>query len=443
MRNSVKLTLLLAAATVLLAGCESAPAIVQEGKDEAASPDNELFIYTVWPAFYVKEDIFEKQIGQFIKKKFPDIRIKHVHWDNPGKQYQDLIAAGTVPDIIMDDSHLNLNRYILDNDLQYDMRELIKKYNFDTSKLNGPSMDRMRNISQDGAVYGLPFLIGDFLLFYNKDIFDKFGVDYPHNGMTYDEAYEKAKKLTRVEGEITYKGYSQNPGHYMNYNQLSLHPLSATEDKASLVSDGWKKLVDNLRRFYDIPANQFDTVEKFSQGNIAMAVASADRIVKFYEDNKQLNFDISTVPVFADLPETRYQPNLMSAYITKQSQKKDLAFQVISFLLSEEMQIELAKEGNVVPVQTPAVQAAFGKNLPQMQGKHIDSIFYGKYAGATPARAPGLTYHLVATQNVFDPLISKESKDTVTALRMTEEKETKAILTEKAAKEELNKAAQK
>jgi multiple sugar transport system substrate-binding protein len=426
----------------MLAGCESSPAGTVVNPVNP-SPDNEIFIYTVWPAFYAKEEIFEKQIGQYIKKKFPDIKVKHIHWDNPGRQYKDLIAAGTIPDIIMDDSHLNLNRYIIDNDLQYDLRELIKKHNFDTGNLNSAMMDRMKNITKDGSIYGLPFQTADFILYYNKDIFDKFGVDYPKNGMTYDEAYEMAKKLTRVDGEITYKGFSQNPGHYMNYNQLSLHPLHPTEDKASMTSGEWKKLVDNLRRFYEIPANQFDTVEKFSQGNIAMAVASSDRIVKFHEDNKNLNFDVATVPFFSDHPNTRYQPNVFSMYIPKQSTKKDQAFNVMTYLLSEEMQIELSKEGIIGPLQTQAVKEAFGKNLPQMKGKNAESIFYGSYASATPAREPGLTYHLVNTQGVFAPLIFNESKDTVTALRITEERETKAILAGKAAKAELNKAVKK
>ncbi|WP_245855631.1 ABC transporter substrate-binding protein [Paenibacillus rigui] len=429
-------------AFLLFAGCETGPVggIV---KQEETSNDNELFIYTVWPAYYVKEEIFEKQIGQFIKKKFPDLKFKHVHWDNPGRQYQDLIAAGTIPDIIMDDSFLNVNRYIIDNDLQYDMRELIKKYNFDTSRLNPAMMDRMKNIASDGSIYGLPFQTSDFILFYNKDIFDKFGVEYPKAGMTYDEAYEKAKKLTRVEGEITYKGYSQHPGHYMNYNQLSLNPLHPTEDRASMTSEGWVKMVDNLRRFYDIPANQFDTVEKFPLGNIAMAVASADRIVKFHQDNPNLNFDISTPPVFIDHPNNRYQPNVSSVYITKQSKKKDAAFKVIEYLLSEEMQVELAKEGNIGPLQTQAVKDAFGANLPYMKGKNIASLFYGNYAPAAPGRAAGLTYHLVNTPGVFAPLIFSESKDSVTALRMTEERETKAIAAEKAAKAELQKAVKK
>jgi multiple sugar transport system substrate-binding protein len=437
---------LIAMSLALLAGCMGGPdePMTGEPKPPEKSPENELFIYTTYPAFYAKEEVFEKQIGQFIKKKFPDITIKHVHWDNPGRQYKDLIAAGTIPDLIFDNSRMNVQRYIIDNDLHYDINDLIKKHNFDTGKLNPALVAQIRNLTPEGKMYGLPFNNNDFVLFYNKDIFDKFGVDYPTDGMTYDEIYELAKKLTRVEGEITYKGFSQNPGHYMNYNQLSQSPLSLTEDKASLNTPEWKKLVDNMRRFYDIPANQFDTVETFAtKGNIAMAVATVDHIVSFQEQNKNLNFDIVSVPSFSEAPNTRYQPNVYSMYISKQSTKKDLAFQVMAAILSEEHQVELAKEGVIVPMESQAVKEAFGQNLPHMRGKNTKAIFHGQTAMPPAARAAGLAWYDVPMHNVFAPLIFKESKDSVTALRMIEEQSTKAIATEKEAKSAIDKAAKK
>ncbi|MDD9269161.1 ABC transporter substrate-binding protein [Paenibacillus sp. GCM10023248] len=436
MKKVLKATLMITTAFAIVTGCTSEPETASTDTQPVASakaPDNEIFIYTVYPAFYAKEDIWEKQVGQYLKKKFPDLTFKHVQWDNPGRQYKDLIAAGTIPDIIIDNARMNLQRNILKNDLQYDMTELIKKYNFDTSTLNPAAMQQMKNVTPEGKIYGLPFQLSDFVLFYNKDIFDKFGVDYPKDGMTYDEVYELAKKLTRVEGEKTYKGYQQHPGLYMTYNQLSLSPLSLTEDKAELNTPAWKKQVDNLRRFYEIPANQFTSVDDFPKGNMAMSVHVTEKIVQWYEQNKNLNFDIAAMPSFSDAPGVKAQPNLYSAYISKQSTKKDQAFQVIQYLLSEEMQINFAKEGIIGPLQTPKVQEAFGKNLPQMQGKHTEAIFYGKNAMPPAARAAGLTYIDVPVHGVFQPLIFGESKDSVTALRMIEESSTKAIQTEKAA----------
>jgi multiple sugar transport system substrate-binding protein len=418
-----------------MVGCTADPVANQtpDVSKTTKAPDNELFIYTVYPAFYAKEENFEKQIGQHLKKKFPDMTIKHVHWDNPGRQYKDLIAAGTIPDIIIDNARMNLERYIFKNDLQYDMTELIKKFNFDTGKFNPAALAQMKNVTPEGKIYGLPFQLSDFVLFYNKDIFDKFGVDYPKDGMTYDEIYEIAKKLTRQEGDVTYKGYQQHPGLYMNYNQLSLSPLHPTEDKALLTTDGWKKLVDNLRRFYEIPANQFTSVDHFPQGKMAMSVHVSEKIIQWYEQNKNLNFDIATMPSFSDVPNTKAQPNMYSAYITKQSTKKDLAFQVIAYLLSEDMQVEFSKEGIIGPLESKKVQEVFGKNLPQMQGKHTQAIFASKNAMPPAARAAGLTYVDVPVHNVFAPLIFGESKDSATALRMIEEQTTKGIQTEKAA----------
>lgn len=437
MKKWVKSFLLAGMAAALLSGCTSNPADSQKspnGDQAQKAAENELFIYTVYPAFYAKEEYYEKHIGQYLKKKFPDITFKHVHWDNPGRQYKDLIAAGTIPDIIIDNARGNLQKQILKNDLQYDMTDLIKKFNFDTSKLNPAAFAQMKNVTPEGKIYGLPFQLSDFVLFYNKDIFDKFGVDYPKDGMTYDEVYELAKKLTRVEGEKTYKGYQQHPGLYMTYNQLSLSPFSLTEDKAELNTPQWKKLVDNLRRFYEIPANQFTSVDDFPKGTMAMSVHVSEKIIQWYEQNKNLNFDIAAMPSFADVPNTKAQPNMYAAYITKQSTKKDLAFQVIAYLLSEEMQIELSKEGIVSPLESQKVQEAFGKNLPQMQGKHVQAIFASKNAMPPAARANGLTYVDVPLHNVFSPYIFGESKDSVTALRLVEEATNKGIQTEKAAK---------
>ncbi|NOU96820.1 extracellular solute-binding protein [Paenibacillus sp. LMG 31456] len=436
MKKMFKTSMVVALACSVMVGCTANPVANEKNPDPGKTtkaPDNEIFIYTSYPAFYAKEENWDKQVGQYLKKKFPDLTIKHVHWDK-GREYKDLIAAGTIPDIIIDNARMNYERYILKNDLQYDMTELIKKFNFDTSKLNPAAMAQMKNMTPEGKIYGLPFQLSDFVLFYNKDIFDKFGVDYPKDGMTYDEIYELAKKLTRVEGENTYKGYQQHPGLYMTYNQLSLPPLSLTEDKAQLSTDGWKKEVDNLRRFYEIPANQFTSVDDFPKGKMAMSVHVSEKIIQWYEQNKNLNFDIAAMPSFADVPKTKAQPNMYAAYIAQQSTKKDKAFEVIAYLLSEEMQINFSKEGIIGPLESQKVQEAFGKNLPQLQGKHTQAIFASKNAMPPAARANGLTHVDVPLHNVFAPLIFGESKDSATALRMIEEQTNKGILTEKAAK---------
>lgn len=420
--------LMLAALALLsaAAGCEEPGVASPEpiAAKQTASPDNELFIFTAWPAFYVKEDIFQQQVGQPIEKKFPGVKVKHIAWDNPGRRYEDLIAAGTIPDIIFDEVRRNTYRQVRRFDLQYDMTDLIKKYNFDTGTLNPADLQHSVN-SSDGKLYSLPFNSNEWVLLYNKDIFDKFGEDYPHDGMTWDEAYEKAKKLTRQEGEITYKGFQMNPAHYMRFNQLSEPALDPEEDKASMVSDKWIRIVDNIRRFYDIPGNQLVKTNQFSKGNIAMIVDSLENAVRLVNENKNLNFDISSVPVFPEAPTSKFQPNTNGMFITKQSQKKDLAFQVIAYLLSPEYQTELSKQGLISPLMDPAVQQAFGQQVPQWQGKRTASVYHLQSA-MPPGRKPGLTF-IHANMDFIWGQIANESKDTQTALRMGQAEMDKAI----------------
>ncbi|MFC5653633.1 ABC transporter substrate-binding protein [Paenibacillus solisilvae] len=402
------------------------------GNSGSTSDDNVLFFYTAQNKTYEDEANFDRLIGQFIKKKFPDITLKHVHW-NDGTRYEDLIAKGTIPDIVFEETYRNAHRMIEKFDLEYDMSELIKKFNFDTSVLDQGSLERIKTAS-NGKIYALPFEQSDFVLVYNKDIFDKYGLDYPKDGMTYDQAYELTKKLTRQDGDITYKGYQQHPSHYMYYNQLSEAVLDPNEDKGDLDTDSWLKIVNNIRRFYEIPGNQFITTGDFPKGQMGMSVDVIENVLKWSQDYPDLNFDISSVPVFPEAPNNKYQANVNGLFITKQSKHKDLAFQVIQYLLSPEVQEARAKEGIISPLNDSKVQEAFAQNVPQLKDKHTAGIFALKSAMPAP-RKPGLTFINPPVQQVFQPNIFEQSKDSATALRVVNEMINKQLAETKAAVE--------
>ena len=56
------------------------------------------------------------------------------------------------------------------------------------------------NFSFDGKQYALPARTDFYVMYYNKDIFDAAGVEYPSNDWTWEEFEETAKKLTSGEG---------------------------------------------------------------------------------------------------------------------------------------------------------------------------------------------------------------------------------------------------
>lgn len=54
--------------------------------------------------------------------------------------------------------------------------------------------------ADDGYFYGIPFRSDYWFLFYNKDIFDAAGIDYPSNDLTMEEYDALARQLTSGEG---------------------------------------------------------------------------------------------------------------------------------------------------------------------------------------------------------------------------------------------------
>lgn len=70
--------------------------------------------------------------------------------------------------------------------------DYIKADNVDLAKFSGAT----DQVTVDGSLYELPFRNDFWVLFYNKDIFDAAGVDYPTNDMTWDEYDALARKVT-------------------------------------------------------------------------------------------------------------------------------------------------------------------------------------------------------------------------------------------------------
>src|SRR5690606_23390889 len=79
----------------------------------------------------------------------------------------------------------------------------------------------------DDSVYGLPRDIGLEVLYYNKDIFDEVGLEYPTEDWTWDDLLAAAEQLTVVEssGRVSRYALGMEGGKYQlwmgqNYAQI-------------------------------------------------------------------------------------------------------------------------------------------------------------------------------------------------------------------------------
>ncbi|MFE5317881.1 ABC transporter substrate-binding protein [Paenibacillus sp. NPDC056579] len=428
-KNVAKMVSLSLGLVMLVSGCSGSGQAPSSAPADTSTPkaSNEpvtLIFFTAQNSVYADESGFENEIGQYIKKKFPNVTIQHIH-KGKGQDYADLVAAGTIPDIVLE-SKSNILSRIKEFDLALDLSELIKKHNFDLNRIDDAALAQVRNANPEGQLWGLPFTLSNIVMFYNKDLFDKFGVPYPKDGMTWDEVYDIAKKMSRTVDGVDYKGLSAHPGVMMGYNQLSLNPLDLKENKAAINTEKWKQLIENFKRFYDIPSNAYTNIDDFPKGQTAIGVHVAEKVTSWYNANKDLNFDLASPPSFKELPNTGMQPNTYSLFVTKNSKYKDQAFQIVQHLLSEEVQSELSKQGIVTPLKSKPVRDLYGQSLPQLKGKNTGAVYYSKNAQPPAARANGLVDYNVNTAKIFDN-IYKSSMDVNSAIRAVEEESNIAI----------------
>ncbi|MDF2663158.1 MAG: extracellular solute-binding protein family 1 [Paenibacillus sp.] len=399
-----------------------------KGSSEHAEPEPAPAKLT----FYSAQGKVLEQFGalDLLKAKFPHITLEVIN-NQEGQRYADLIAAGIFPDIIYEANSL-MQATIVEYGLQYDMEELINKHKFDLSRFEPNILAQARYSNSDGKLYGLPYSVNRYALVYNKDIFDKFGVPYPKDGMTWDEVYSLAQRVARSDGSVAYEGFAMNtPANYMLNNQLSLHPLDAKEDRANVNTDGWKTLFENIKRFYELPHANL-AAPRFVDGKLAMMVGaiSTGQFTQFAQ-NAQLNWDMVSVPVLTGSPNTGFMPAGLSLFISQNSNAKDEAFRLVDYLVSEEYQTILAKNGGGTTLSSEKVRAAAGQNLPSASNKNVKALYYYQHAPTAPPRAKQLTNVSVNFGSAFTRMIENKT-DVNTTLRLLEEEINRSIAETKA-----------
>jgi multiple sugar transport system substrate-binding protein len=398
-------TFLVLAIVALLAACTGNGGEKQEagsdGKKEGepslpagTSAKSEPVTLTFFePSTGQSRELFMEQYGNAIEKKFPHVKTNFVHiTPKDGGGYillPDLLASGTHIDVVFSSIGAIHSRFI-DYQLQSDITDLITKYKYDLSRLDDTAVGLMREIA-GGGIYGLPVTNNPGVLVYNRDLFDKFGVPYPRDGMTWDETYDIAKKMTRTDGGVNYRGFVTSFSHIALMNQLSANfvdratfkPLLSTDDK-------WKKHADNLVRFFQIPGNEVKgtNLAQMNKWFIEERIAAMYATQVWLSPSDPLNlvnWDLASLPEYGDLRGIGSQPYPTYFNITNMAKgtARDTAFQVIAWLTSDEYQLAKSKEGVLPMVKSPEIRTAFGSNMPFLKGRNVKALMPAKPAAAS------------------------------------------------------------
>ncbi|WP_028551576.1 ABC transporter substrate-binding protein [Paenibacillus sp. UNC451MF] len=416
----------------LLTSCSSpsTPASTPDMKTADAKPKTPVEL-TLTPYFLnMTDEEFDQIMIKPLAAKYPHITLKIVRED-----IVKLVAAGQTPDIVYGaNSRFSV---LQDLDIPSDLSALVKSNNMDLNKFSSPNIDWIKELGTKGEIYGIPFALNQMALFYNKDLFDKRGVPYPTDGISWDDYITLVKKMTYNDGGVQFRG-SLPPNPEFIARMKSMPLVDAKTNKALINNDSFKSVLDRVQEFYKIPGMVVDGKLPPNQDSFVKDQQTAmylnwipDTLGFIQKGGSQLNFDIVGAPSFTDKPGITIDPGAQMMVISKTSQHKEEAFAAIQLFASPEVQNILNRSSRLTALADESIRKDFLADLPLTKGKNIQGALKIK-----PAKmAPPNPYHVLVAGKINGVVtnLATGAKDVNTVLRETQEDADKAI------EQELNK----
>ena len=359
-----------AMAASLLAGCGSQGGDSKEGGDTGNDSAGGKQQVVIWDYFETdaQKQMMEDLISGFNQSQDKyEAKHTYVPFADYEKQLTLGIASGDLPDLVILDG-CSMASFI-SMDLFGDVSDA--EINWD-EYMEGP----LETTMADGKHYGIPFATNCTALFYNKDIFDAAGMEYPNENTTWEDFHEMAKALTKdgVTGfgnaatgtdEGTFQClqwlYTAG-GDYLNIGD----GIDAYKLMQEMVADGsWAKDSVNW--------TQSDVNNNFVAGNLAMQQNGPWQIPGIEADAPDLNYGVTV------LPKKDAQAGQATSIIGGENigvvKKDDMngAIEFMKYYDQTEVMVNAMKQYGSFPPKTEAAQDAYWTEDP-IQAEFITQL---------------------------------------------------------------------
>ena len=354
-----------------------------------------------------------------VSAKYPEISIELVKgaMDN-------YITSGNIPDLALGS---NFHFYLFTNiDYPEDLTEVVKRFEVDLDRYDPVVLNEMYRLGNDReGLFGLAFGVNYGATVYNKDIFDRFGVDYPTADVTWDDLIEYARRMTKEEDGIQYIGATPY-GIRLMLNQAGVASMDPSGEKAIFNTDGHRELFSLLKTWFEIPnyvendVHIYSVLEFFKEQRVGVVPYwTAGTLNQLIVQQPTFDWDITAVPTFKEDPKQGYPTDFHSVVVSQTSEHKEAAYRVAMTLISDELQMKFSKNGRISPLKSEEIRAAYGADAGILEGKNISDVFqvspapvpvYSKYA-------PDVWPYL----NEIAKSIAVDQLDVNTAMREAEE----------------------
>ncbi|MGF1573641.1 MAG: ABC transporter substrate-binding protein [Sumerlaeia bacterium] len=300
----------------------------------------------------------EKLLIAEFEKANPDIKvtIEYTAWSQYWTKLQAQMASKTAPDVFLLGGTY-LYDYVAENQL-VDLQPFVDadaEVNLD-DYFSVP----VQQFQQEGQMWALPRDCNTIGIFYNKTLFDQYGVEYPKPGWTWDDFLEKAKALTVDENN---DGRMESYGYLASFESQEVHWISWVWQAGgdSLNADRTQSLlntpesVKGLRFLTDLVAKhrvspgtaQASTFgsNMFLTGRLAMS-SEGSWMMRAFSQADTFEWDVAPLPE----GDVSVAPvNGLGNAIYTNTEDKEAAWRLVKFLSSKQYQEKLGESGTSIP----------------------------------------------------------------------------------------------
>lgn len=289
----------------------------------------------------------------------PDIKVEVI--DIAAAEYPDkmtvMLAAGEEVDVFAVKDFASYSNYLNRNYLT-PLNSYIEADGIDLTQYGSA----IEYVMQNGQLMGLPYRSDIYVLYYNKDVFDKAGVPYPSNEMTWQEFQETAKKLTSGEGnEKIYGAYFHSWRSQLQCPILLTTDLTLIDGDYEFLRPAYEMALTmqdvdkSVMSFAEIRTSNTHYRGLFETGRVGMLWMGTWFIGSLLVDEHDVNWAIAKSPYWPGTNPGSTIEGLTTLAINSKSNKKDAAWKLVSYFGGEKGAKIFASRGVLPGLRTPEV----------------------------------------------------------------------------------------
>ena len=348
-----------------------------------ATKDNKTVIsYSAWGS--ENEIKILKPLIREFELENPDIKLNFIHIQkNYFQKLHLLLASNLAPDVIFL-NNINLPVYTAGDKLL----NLSPYLNHDRTLFQSDFFpEAIESLKYKNKQYAIPRDISNIVIYYNKDLFDKYKVPYPDKNWDFNHFLAISSKLTRDNNndgkiDIFGVGFEVNPIYWMPFLWSNSGGIINTQNGKIILNKN--ESINSIQFYADLQgkhhvaprineAGSATMTQIFLQQKIAMQI-SGRWSTPTYRKNADFHWDIAKFP--RGKAGSVVSADCSGWAISKSSKHKDKAWRFIKFLAEKKSMQKFTESGLIIPARKEVAysEVFLDKNPPENAEIFLEAI---------------------------------------------------------------------